>query len=148
MGAKESPLIGHFVQLFTTMNREKIPRLAGVYADDICFIDPFHQVEGLAHFSAYMASLFDNLSHYEVKVEDVVQQSDCAFITWQMRYQHSAIKRGKMIEVDGASKLLFHDKIYWHQDYFDAGSMMYEHLPVLGTAVRWVKKRVSRYDAG
>jgi hypothetical protein len=34
------------------------------------------------------------------------------------------------------------DKVLYQRDYYDAGEMLYEHLPVLGWAVRGVKKRV------
>ena len=34
------------------------------------------------------------------------------------------------------------DQIIRQRDYYDAGEMIYEHLPVLGWAVRGVKRRV------
>ncbi len=37
---------------------------------------------------------------------------------------------------------MWRDKVYRHRDYFDAGAMLYEHLPVLGRVVSWLKRRV------
>lgn len=34
------------------------------------------------------------------------------------------------------------EKIFRQRDYYDAGEMLYEHLPLLGWAVRGVKRRV------
>lgn len=34
------------------------------------------------------------------------------------------------------------DRIVRQRDYYDAGEMIYEHLPILGWAVRGVKRRV------
>lgn len=34
------------------------------------------------------------------------------------------------------------DLIIRQRDYYDAGEMIYEHLPLLGWAVRGVKRRV------
>ena len=34
------------------------------------------------------------------------------------------------------------DKIIVHQDFFDGGAMLYEHLPVMGWAIRKLKERM------
>jgi hypothetical protein len=34
------------------------------------------------------------------------------------------------------------DRVVLQRDYYDAGEMIYEHLPLLGWAVRSVKRRV------
>ncbi|QHF41154.1 transcriptional regulator [Pseudomonas sp. S34] len=31
---------------------------------------------------------------------------------------------------------------YRHRDYFDAGALLYEHLPVLSRAIAWLKRRL------
>lgn len=36
-----------------------------------------------------------------------------------------------------------HGLITRQRDYYDAGEMIYEHLPLLGWAVRGVKRRVN-----
>jgi hypothetical protein len=33
--------------------------------------------------------------------------------------------------------------VYLHRDYFDAGALLYEHLPVLGTLIGWLKRRLA-----
>ena len=33
-------------------------------------------------------------------------------------------------------------RVLFHQDYWDAGSVVYERVPVLGSLVRFVKARV------
>jgi hypothetical protein len=32
--------------------------------------------------------------------------------------------------------------VYYHRDYYDAGSMLYEHIPLMGYAIRKIKKKV------
>jgi hypothetical protein len=29
--------------------------------------------------------------------------------------------------------------VCYHRDYFDAGEMLYENLPVVGRVIRWIK---------
>ena len=33
--------------------------------------------------------------------------------------------------------------LFERRDYFDAGNLLYEHLPVLGAAIRWLKRRLA-----
>ena len=35
------------------------------------------------------------------------------------------------------------DRVHFHQDYFDAGALLYEHLPLMGGAIRWLKGRLA-----
>ena len=38
--------------------------------------------------------------------------------------------------------VMWHDKVYRHRDYFDAGALLYEHVPLLGRVIRWLKRRM------
>ena len=45
--------------------------------------------------------------------------------------------------LDGASHLRLADnRIAYQRDYYDLGAMLYEHIPLLGGAVRAVKARL------
>ena len=54
-----------------------------------------------------------------------------------------AIVGGQPITLQGCSCLHWRDRVHFHQDYFDAGALLYEHLPVMGTAIRWLKGRLA-----
>lgn len=55
----------------------------------------------------------------------------------------SALAGGKALELAGCSMVTVEEERIIHQrDYYDAGEMLYEHLPLLGWAVRGVKRRV------
>ena len=60
-----------------------------------------------------------------------------------MRFRHKKLGGGKEIEVRGATFVEFHDRIFLHEDFFDVGSMLYEHIPVMGAGVRFLKRRIS-----
>lgn len=54
-----------------------------------------------------------------------------------------AYRRGAMRQLPGCSVVdMRDDRIVRQRDYYDAGEMIYEHLPILGWAVRGVKRRV------
>ena len=61
-----------------------------------------------------------------------------------MTYQHPKLKSGEKIVVSGHSYLVsFEDKVITHRDYFDVGSMLYEHLPLIGYGISWIKKKAT-----
>ena len=63
---------------------------------------------------------------------------------WTMTYRHPKLHKGKQdIRVEGVSLLQWKDgKIIRHQDIFDAGTMLYEHIPVLGWMIKKLKERL------
>ena len=64
------------------------------------------------------------------------------YLRWVMSYRHPRLAGGQVIRVSGCSHLLWRDKVYRHRDYFDAGALLYEHLPVLGRVIAWLKRRM------
>ena len=70
-------------------------------------------------------------------------QDHAGYLRWTMHYRHPRLRRGQLIEVEGCSHLLWHEKVYQHRDYFDAGALLYEHLPLMGTAIGWLKGRLA-----
>ncbi len=65
------------------------------------------------------------------------------YLRWTMTYRHPRLRGGAPIRVDGCSHLLWWDKVYQHRDYFDAGALLYEHLPLMGGAIAWLKRRLA-----
>ena len=39
--------------------------------------------------------------------------------------------------------LPWRERVYRHRDYFDAGALLYEHLPLLGSVIAWLKRRLA-----
>ena len=62
-----------------------------------------------------------------------------------MTAKHPKFLKGQSVRVEGASFLKTRNgKIYYHRDYFDMGSLLYEHLPLLGKIIQKIKQRVAR----
>jgi hypothetical protein len=63
-----------------------------------------------------------------------------------MDYAHPRLRGGAIITVRGMTHLLFTNKIYYHEDSYDLGALLYEHIPVLGLATRQLKTRMAWQD--
>jgi hypothetical protein len=138
--------VAAFQNLYHQLQRGNVDKatLATVYGESIQFKDPFHNINGLDAMTRYFVSMYENVESIEFTFGHCWQEDNHAFIRWQMVYQHPRINSGKPVTVDGGSELIWgNDKIIQHRDFFDGGQMLYEHLPLLGWAIRKLKERMS-----
>ncbi|MGP4844064.1 nuclear transport factor 2 family protein [Marinobacter sp. 1Y8] len=141
---QQSPCIERFARLFNKMSSDHIGDLADVYHNDARFTDPFTTVTGLPALKHYFENAYSNVIACQFDFSPVITDETGACLPWIMTLQHRRIKGGKPITVHGISHLLVsEDRIISHRDYFDAGELLYENLPVLGNAVRWLRKHAS-----
>ena len=114
-----------------------------MYSQDIAFTDPLHEVHGLPALRGYFTEMYSNISQlrFDFHGFDQVAEGE-GYLRWKMSFCHPRLANGKVIRVEGCSHLMWRDKVYRHRDYFDAGALLYEHLPVVGRVVSWLKRRM------
>ena len=130
--------------MYMRVDKKILRALPDIYSDDVQFRDPLQAVNGLEHLTSYFTSRMSGLLECRFEFHHSMEISGRgeAILFWTMHYRHKKLAGGKALELTGNSHLLFNDKIYYHRDYFDAGSMLYEHIPLIGFAIRRVKKKV------
>ncbi|MBH8611622.1 nuclear transport factor 2 family protein [Pseudomonas mohnii] len=138
-----SSFLRQFAQRFAQLDKDNLQRLGELYTDDVRFTDPLHEVQGLGQLRGYFAELYANVSElrFDFHGFDQIAEGE-GYLRWVMSYRHPRLAGGRLIRVDGCSHLRWRDKVYCHRDYFDAGALLYEHLPVLGRAIAWLKRRM------
>ncbi len=83
-----------------------------------------------------------NVSYCRFAITDVVANDSQAFITWTMSFAHPKLNGHKKITLNGVSEIKFDERITYHRDYFDVGSMFYEQVPTFQTIIQALKKRL------
>lgn len=138
-----SDFLRRFALAFASLDKHNLHLLDNLYSQDIRFCDPLHEVHGLTALQRYFAELYDNVSHlgFDFHGFDQVAEGE-GYLRWTMSFCHPRLANGEMIRVEGCSHLLWRDKVYRHRDYFDAGALLYEHLPLIGRMIRWLKRRM------
>ncbi|WP_437884096.1 nuclear transport factor 2 family protein [Pseudomonas sp. LRF_L74] len=134
-----------FAEGFASLDKHNLERVETLYSADIAFRDPLHEVHGLKELRAYYAQLYANLSalRFVFDAFDELREGE-GYLRWTMHYRHPRLAGGKPLQLEGCSHLLWRDgKVYRHRDYFDAGALLYEHIPVLGGAIRLLKRRLA-----
>ena len=144
MNAKKNAIIEQFISVYANLNTSNVDELDKVYDSSIEFIDPVHRISGLSDVKQYVRHMYGNISEYQLIILDNVQGESTAYLTWSLSFCHPKLNGGKKIEFEGVSKLEFNEKIYKHQDFYDLGAMLYEHIPVLGSLVKIIKTKAGK----
>lgn len=134
--------VDKFVEIYQKLDKDNLVLLAEIYSEDIQFIDPMHEINGIDNLRHYFANLYSNVKHCRFDITDTFSDNKNAFIYWTMHYAHPKLNSGNTISVQGHSKLVFEgSKIIKHRDYFNAGELLYKHIPLLGNIINFIDKR-------
>jgi len=134
-----------FLDTYQQLDRNTLSLLPTIYEDEVTFVDPMHTVHGLGDLKEYFAGLYENVKEVSFDFGHRIVADKHACIQWRMRFAHRRLASGRPVVVDGVSVLKFseHGKVVHHRDYFDVGSMVYEHIPVVGRIIRYLKEKIS-----
>ncbi|MDK8464399.1 nuclear transport factor 2 family protein [Marinobacter sp. SS13-12] len=145
MGNRNSSVhetLGRFRQLFNNLCAGNMAELGSVYSDNVRFTDPFTTVRGIDELTEYFTGAYANVISCGFDFGDPVINGEDVCIPWVMHLQHKRILKGKAVKVDGISQLVIREgRVLSHRDYFDAGQLLYENLPIMGGVIRWIRSQ-------
>lgn len=134
--------LGRFKQLFNNLCAGNMAELCSVYSDHVRFTDPFSSVRGIDELTEYFTGAYANVISCGFEFGEPVVNGEDVCIPWVMHLQHKRIRKGKSVKVDGISQLVIRKgRVVSHRDYFDAGQLLYENLPVMGGVIRWIRSQ-------
>ncbi|MEX0603436.1 MAG: nuclear transport factor 2 family protein [Marinobacter sp.] len=143
-GTQTSLVVERFKTLFNQMSSNDLGSMSEVYHPEVTFTDPFVTVQGVDALEEYFNGAYENVIECYFEFSDPISSGDNVCLPWVMKLRHKRIRRGELIAVDGITRLHLEDGLVkTHRDYFDAGQLLYENLPVLGSAVRWLRKHAA-----
>jgi ketosteroid isomerase-like protein len=134
--------LAHF---FEALNPASVAELARYYASDARFKDPFNDVRGTPAIEKIFGHMFEALEEPHFVVTGQVVQGLQCFMTWEFRFGFKRFQQGQTQCILGASHLVFSEQglVTLHRDYWDAAEELYEKLPLVGSLMRWLKRRAN-----
>ncbi|MEO8155072.1 MAG: nuclear transport factor 2 family protein [Rhizobacter sp.] len=138
------PRIARIVTLFEQLTPNDIERLGEFYAPAAYFKDPFNEVRGLPAIQHVFRHMYASLHEPRFVVRDVIVQGDQRFLSWDFVFRFKRFNGG-LQTARGGSQLQLDaiGLITRHRDYWDAAEELYEKLPLIGSLMRWLKKRAN-----
>jgi ketosteroid isomerase-like protein len=135
------------LQFFEAIGPQDLPLIGRLYCHDAFFKDPFNEVRGVPTIERIFAHMFETLEAPRFVITQSVQQGAQCFVTWDFVFAPKSSPRQTMT-IRGASHIVLREeagqwRVAMHRDYWDAAEELYEKLPVLGSLMRWVKKKLA-----
>lgn len=144
--AAEAEALARFSRFFADFSPDKVGRLIDqTYAEDVWFNDTLKTVRGREPLREYMRHSAEAVDACQVQILDTLanDQGDY-YLRWTMMIRFKRFRRGVDTHSIGMSHLRFDRDglVALHQDYWDAASALFEHVPLLGAGIRAIKRRV------
>jgi len=114
-------------------------QIAGIYAEDVWFNDSLKTLNGRTAVQDYFLKTLEHAEVFQTQVDDVARSGSNYYFRWTMDVRFKGSK--ETIRTIGISHLCFDSSglIILHQDFWDSTSGFFQHLPVIGGVIRWVK---------
>lgn len=138
----KNELIERFKAFYQDAKHPQLKKINEVYASHIRFKDPVHEFSGIETLHAYLSGLCENMVAGRFEYLDQLVGENRAYIKWNMYFQHDKLGK-EVIVVRGMTQVQFDDRIFYHEDCYDLGEMLYENVPALGFVVNKLKQRLA-----
>ncbi len=125
-----------------TMKLASVDAVVDLCAEDIVFHDPFNDTLGKTELRHLFIDMFKSTKNPRTEVTDLFGGRRRWIIKW--RFQAGLPMIGAL-DVVGLTELSLagDGRVASHIDYWDAGLPIYGRLPIVGSVVRSVRKRLS-----
>jgi hypothetical protein len=140
--AKEREAIERFTYLLAHFTEDTIKQYArDVYVPNAYYRDSFTAKLGVENIESYFIQGTKTMHELAFDLQDVAVHDGNYYFRWVTQFSPKG-KEDDIIHLPGVSHVRFdkEGRIIFHQDFWDAG-VIYERLPVIGSFIRWLKKR-------
>ena len=127
-------------QYLETLSLGTLNNLSLYVTEDVRFKDPFNDVRGIDEMGKIFRHMFGNLQNVKFQVHEMASEGQVCFMSW--RFEGNL--RGRPWAFDGASVIRFAEegRVVEHIDHWDVGRDFYEHFPIIGTLLSFLRRRL------
>jgi len=133
------------VSFFEGLNEDvSLEAFRTIYDDTVIFKDPFNEAKGINAVYRIFQEMYQSLDDPRFIIHEYVEQQDIAYVKWDFIFHFKGEQKESRFE--GVSRLEMNavGKIVSHVDFWDAAEYIYEKIPLLGSLLRFVKRRIAR----
>ena len=141
----EAAALKRFADFFSDFAPDRVARLLdATYAPDVYFNDNLKAVRGSAELTRYLDESAGGVENCRVLFEDFTRNKDGDYLVrWKMLIRFRKFAKGRDTWTVGISHLRFDadGRVVYHQDYWDSALGVYQYIPLLGAAIRAIRRR-------
>lgn len=139
---EEKAAVDRFRRFFGQLTEENARVLTReTYAEHFFFFDTLKVLTERDALEEYFVETALNTESVQAHVEEVARAGSNFYIRWRMDIRLKKFRRGQTLQSVGMTHLRFNDdgRIILHHDYWDASAGFFEHVPALGSIIRWIR---------
>ena len=128
---------------FENLSKEDTEESYRIFFDEnSSFEDPFQKVQGLDAIYKVFEHMYTTLEDPKFRVDEIIENDSIAYLKWHFYFKLS--KNEEEQSFVGVSRVEFDrlGKVISHVDYWDAASNVYEKIPLLGSLLRMIKRKL------
>lgn len=112
-----------------------------VYAPDAFLNDTLKTLHGSPAIRDYFIKTAQGLNGMTVVFDDVAVSGQNYYFRWTMDTQMKHLAKGQTIRTIGITMVRFdpQGRVLLHQDFWDSAQGVWDHVPVLGSVIRWIQ---------
>lgn len=131
-------------KVFNELRADNVDILDNFYAPNALFIDPIGRHKGIDEVKGYYKGIYEGVTDIKFEFSDIISNGSNHVGVWKMILRTPNLNSGKPVILHGNSVIKFNENglVSYHRDYFDMGEFIYEHIPVLGSVTKYIKKRL------
>ena len=141
----EKESIGRFEKFLSHLD-EKTAReqTEKVYAPDAFLNDTLKTLRGSPAIRDYFIKTAQGLDSMTVRFDDVAVSERNYYFRWTMDTRMKHLAPGKTIRTIGITMVRFdpEGRVLIHQDFWDSAQGVWDHVPVLGSVIRWIQSKI------
>jgi hypothetical protein len=136
--ARFEKFLGHLDEKTAREDTEK------VYAPGAFLNDTIRTLHGAPAIRDYFIKTVQGLDSMTVTFDDVAVSGRNYYFRWTMDTRMKHLAKGKNIRTIGVTLVRFdpQGRVLLHQDFWDSAQGVWDHVPVLGTVIRWIQSRI------
>ena len=133
--------VNRLTDFYEALSSTTLHELDALYAAEARFKDPFNEVLGVVAIRRIFEHMFASVDTPRFVVTTRIVDGDQAMLGWNFHLR----LRGRELVVRGVSHLRFDAsaKVVVHRDYWDPAEDLYAHLPLIGSLMRALRRKLS-----
>jgi steroid Delta-isomerase len=135
--------LNRLVNYFQSLSPATVADMSRIYTEDAYFRDPFNEVTGIEPIKHIFGEMFVRLHEPRFVITEKIAQENSAILIWDFDFRIKSLKPNLARRIHGLSHVRFaaDGRVNYHRDYWDAAGELYEQFPIIGSVMRWLKKR-------
>jgi len=115
-----------------------------VYAPEAYLNDTLKTLRGSPAIREYFVRTARGLESMEVTFDDVAVSGHDYYFRWTMETRMKHLARGRTVRTIGVTLVRFDPKgrVVLHQDFWDSAQGVWDHVPGVGTVIRWIQGKI------